>query len=93
PIGQLDGGHIFRGLFKDYQKYFGYATLFIMFLASIYYPPWLIFLLLIVFLGGVVHPPPLNDVIPLDKKTLVIGIISVLIFILCFIPVPFLVVH
>ncbi|RLF64563.1 MAG: hypothetical protein DRN30_05370, partial [Thermoplasmata archaeon] len=56
PIGQLDGGHIFRGLFKDYQKYFGYITLFIMFLASIYYPPWLIFLLLIVFLGGVVHP-------------------------------------
>ena len=93
PIGQLDGGHIFRGLFKDYQKYFGYATLFIMFIAAIYYPPWLIFLLLIVFLGGVVHPPPLNDVVPLDKKTLFIGIIAVIIFVLCFIPVPFLVVH
>jgi len=88
PIGQLDGGHVLRALLGKYQRYAAYATLMIMVFFSIYYPTWLIFIMLIVLLGGVTHPPPLNDIVPLDMKSKIIGIIAVILLILCFVPVP-----
>ncbi len=91
PIGQLDGGHVLRALLGKYQRYAAYATLMIMVFFSIYYPTWLIFIMLIVLLGGVTHPPPLNDIVPLDIKSKIIGIIAVILLILCFVPVPIMV--
>ncbi len=88
PIGQLDGGHVARALFGDKQRLV--AILFVIFLAIfiILYPPWIFFLLIVFFLGGFTHPPPLNDITKLGKKAKIVAIIAVILFILTFIPLP-----
>ncbi len=52
------------------------------------YPGWLLFGFLIGRVLGIYHPPALHDA-PLDTKRKLIGWLSLLIFILCFSPTPF----
>ncbi len=84
PAGQLDGGHIFRAFLGKYQKYAGIAAIFIMILTG-----WFFFAIIIIFMIGVVHPPPLNDDSELDLKRKLLFFVAVAILILCFIPFPF----
>ncbi len=88
PIGQLDGGHVARALFGDKQRLV--AILFVIFLALfiIFYPSWIFFLLIVFFLGGFTHPPPLNDLTKLGKKAKIVAIIAIILFILTFVPLP-----
>jgi membrane-associated protease RseP (regulator of RpoE activity) len=37
---------------------------------------------------GVGHPPPLNDVTPLDGRRRLLAVLTMLIFLLVFVPVP-----
>ena len=48
---------------------------------------WLVWAML-TFLLGVAHPPPLNDLTPLDPRRRVLGMVVLLIFVLVFVPVP-----
>lgn len=84
PAGQLDGGHIFRAVLGEKQKYVGWAAVFIMILTG-----WIFFALIIIFLMGVWHPPPLNDDTEIDKKRKLLFIVAVIILLLCYIPYPF----
>ncbi len=90
PAGQLDGGHIARALLGDKARYASYATVIVMITLSIItqYYGWMIFILLIMFLG-MRHPPPLNDMTRLDVKRKGIGVFAMVMFILCFVAVPF----
>ena len=83
PAGQLDGGHIFRAVLGDKQKYAGWAAIFIMIFTG-----WLFFAIVILFLIGMRHPPPLNDDTELDMKRKLLFFVAILILILCFIPYP-----
>jgi len=88
PIGQLDGGHIIYALFKDKSSYF--FIIFYTFLAAIclfYYAGWLLFIIILAVLRK--HPPTIYDHVPLDTKRKVIGILTLIIFVLAFTPVPF----
>ena len=89
PAGQLDGGHVFRALFRDRSRYVSYAA--VIFLALIgfltLYLGWLLFAGLIILLG-VRHPPPLNDVSPLGLRRYVIGALVVAVLIGGFVLVP-----
>ncbi len=87
PAGQLDGGHIMRALLGEKQKYVSMAALLGMIFAGFFFSGWLIFALLIMFMGTR-HPPPLNDVTPLDNRRKLIGIIAIILFVICFVPVP-----
>jgi len=87
PIGQLDGGHIARALLGEKAKYVGYAALAMLFIFGLVYPGWLLFALIVVFLG-IRHPPPLNDITPLDTKRKVVGIVAFLILAVSITPVP-----
>jgi membrane-associated protease RseP (regulator of RpoE activity) len=89
PAGQLDGGHIFRALFGNYAKYFGYATVIAMVAISWVtgYWGWVLFIgFIILFLN---HPPPLNDISPLPPSRLVVGVGAMLMLAVCFVPAPF----
>lgn len=84
PAGQLDGGHIFRAFLGKKQKYASIAAIFIMILTG-----WFFFAIIIIFMIGVTHPPPLNDDTELDMKRKLLFFVAVAILILCYIPFPF----
>jgi len=88
PAGQLDGGHIARALLGDKSKYASYgATISLLILGVFYFSGWIMLGFLVLILG-VRHPPPLNDLVRLGKKRLMVGLSVVLVFALCFWPVP-----
>ncbi len=84
PAGQLDGGHIFRAVLGNKQKYAGWIAVIIMIFTG-----WTFFALIIILLMGMMHPPPLNDNTELDNKRKLLFIVALAILILCFIPFPF----
>lgn len=104
PVGQLDGGHVVYALFGQAHRYIArtfYAILLVMGIYGILsmvwnlppewpqgWPGWLVLALLLTILGRD-HPPPYFGHIPLNRSRRVIGYLSLLVFILCFTPVPF----
>ncbi len=83
PAGQLDGGHIFRAVFGEKQKYIGWAAVGIMVFTG-----WIFFAIIIIFMMGMMHPPPLNDDTDLDIKRKLLFIVALAMLILCYIPYP-----
>lgn len=89
PMGQLDGGHIVRGVFGERAKQISLGFIFILLILSFTtgFLTYLFFVLL-VFLFGMIHPPPLDDVSPLRGKQRVVALTALLLFLLSFHPVP-----
>lgn len=89
PVGQLDGGHIMRGILGDRSKYVSMGAMVMMVVLGIItgFTTYIFFAILILFLGAR-HPPPLDDISPLSKRQWVIAGISLLIMTLTFHPVP-----
>jgi len=83
PAGQLDGGHIFRAFLGEKQKYAGWIAVFIMIFTG-----WFFFAIIIVFMMGMLHPPPLNDATKLDTNRKLLFFVALAILILCYIPYP-----
>jgi membrane-associated protease RseP (regulator of RpoE activity) len=89
PAGQLDGGHVARAVLKENHRYASFATvLFLAGLTFFGFGNWLILLLLLIFLIGTQHPPPLNEYISLDAKRKALALLALIIFILSFTPTP-----
>lgn len=89
PIGQLDGGHIAYALFGKWHFYISrFILLSVAVVGVIYWYGWLIWTVLLLFLG-VDHPPIMIWESRLDSGRKVIGILSFIIFLLTFTPVPF----
>ncbi|MFQ5949416.1 MAG: site-2 protease family protein, partial [Nitrospiria bacterium] len=91
PIGQLDGGHIAYALLGPKQRYVSIGMIFILFvLGTKGWPGWFVWAVLTTFLG-VRHPPTVDEASPLTLRLQLMGWGSLLLFILTFMPVPFLV--
>ena len=94
PVGQLDGGHIAYALFGDRARLFYWpvlAALVILVALTMIFtgiPAWLLFVALLFFLGRI-YAVPLDDVTPLDGRRRLIAIISLILFFLVFVPIPF----
>jgi membrane-associated protease RseP (regulator of RpoE activity) len=89
PIGQLDGGHVAYALLGEKQnKISKYVFLALLALGVFGWQGWLFWSLLL-FIMGFRHPPPMDWWVPLDRKRKIIGWLTVAIFALTFIPVPF----
>jgi membrane-associated protease RseP (regulator of RpoE activity) len=94
PSGQLDGGHaMFAALGERVHAWTGKIAFVVMAVLSIlgmliYQSPsgFLIAILLGVMMR-IPHPPPWDNT-PLDAKRKVIAVVTLLIFILCFVPFP-----
>jgi len=87
PAGQLDGGHIARALLGDKARYLSYVAAGLLVVMSLFYPAWLLFALIIFFLG-LQHPPPLNDISGLDLRRMMVGGLAFVILLVTFVPVP-----
>lgn len=88
PIGQLDGGHVIYGILGPNSKYIYRIALIGFAINAAFYPPWVIFFILLLSFGFN-HPPPLNDVEPLDRKRKILGALTFFVFFISFIPFPF----
>jgi len=83
PAGQLDGGHVFRAILGEKQRYAGWAAVVVMIFTG-----WWFFAFLIIFLMGTMHPPPLNDDTKIDTKRQLLFLVAIAILLLSFIPYP-----
>ena len=89
PVGQLDGGHIAYALFGNRAKYISFAAFAVLILLNVFSLNYLVWTILIFFIVRFKHPPTENDHIPLTKGRIVLGWLGYIIFVLSFIPVPF----
>ncbi len=91
PIGQLDGGHIVYSLFgRKIHKAVSLISFFGLILLSLLSwptPSYLLFAIIVFFLG-LEHPPLYFESIKPDFKRYLLGVVSLLVFILTFIPIP-----
>ncbi|MBI5049854.1 MAG: site-2 protease family protein [Nitrospirae bacterium] len=89
PVGQLDGGHIAYALFGEKQVWIARFIIILLFILGLtYWEGWIMWALLLLIIGHK-HPPVVYPEIQLDRKRRLTGILSFLIFIVTFIPVPF----
>jgi len=88
PAGTLDGGHIVYALFgSKVKKIFPYLVGLLVALGFVWSGWWLWALLL--FWLGRVNAEPLDQITTLDAPRRFMGVVMVIIFILVFMPVPF----
>ncbi len=89
PVGQLDGGHILYSLIGHRAKALYYPILIALFLLAVTVSPlWFLWVALL-FLFGQVHAVPLDAITKLDPRRRLISIVSLVIFVLIFMPIPF----
>ncbi|MFQ5657627.1 MAG: site-2 protease family protein [Candidatus Methylomirabilales bacterium] len=89
PIGQLDGGHIAYALLGRQSEKLAFLTAIVLaFLGYYFWPGWYLWAFL-AFMLGFKHPPPMNDVTPLDpgRRLLAFGAFILLLALLT--PAPF----
>ena len=89
PIGQLDGGHTIYAVFAAKSRFvaaMAFAGLvFITIFISLNY----ILFVILLWVFRVRHPPTMNDSIPLTPSRRIVAGMLLLVFVLCFTPVPF----
>jgi membrane-associated protease RseP (regulator of RpoE activity) len=102
PVGQLDGGHITYTMFGEENSYkfsvIAFLILFVLGLAGIVngtlelgldigWGGWLFWALILYFIIKLKHPP-VPDPVPLSKGRMLLGYLSLFIFVISFSPAP-----
>ncbi len=89
PIGQLDGGHVVYALFGPKAARIVSLVSFCLLLVLGYFmwPGWLVFAVLVLILG-LKHPSPYDPYTRLDGSGKLIGVLSIILFVVTFMPVP-----
>jgi membrane-associated protease RseP (regulator of RpoE activity) len=91
PAGQLDGGHILYAVAARRHRQVSFAVaLLLVPLAVKFWAGWLVWAVLLVAIGFR-HPPLIDRWEPLDRRRRILSGIALAIFILCFMPAPFVV--
>jgi membrane-associated protease RseP (regulator of RpoE activity) len=90
PAGQLDGGHIAYAVFGRRADLISKGVfLALLLMAPLTWPGWYIWAFMLLFVIRLRHPPIWDpDPGPLDRKRLLVAILSLVIFILTFMPNP-----
>jgi len=87
PLGQLDGGHVVLSLFGKRAQQLYLPTLGLFLVLSLFNSMWLLWTLLLFFLGRV-YAVPMDTITPLDSRRRWVGYVTLLIFVLVFVPNP-----
>lgn len=88
PVGQLDGGHIIYALFPDKHNMIGKLFFAGLFPLGYFWPGWFFWAIMIALMGF--KTAPLNEEFDeLEPAHKALGVISLVIFVLTFIPIPF----
>jgi membrane-associated protease RseP (regulator of RpoE activity) len=89
PIGQLDGGHVAYVLFGEKARalYWPIMIAMVALMLITFTPTWLLLVVLLFFFGRT-YAEPLDQVTELDTKRKIIAVLTLLLFVILFIPVP-----
>lgn len=91
PAGQLDGGHILYAVASERHRQTSFAVaLLLVPLAVKFWAGWLIWAVLLVAIGFR-HPPLIDRWEPLGQRRRILSGVALAVFILCFMPAPFVV--
>ncbi len=89
PLGQLDGGHIAYAVFGEKQTLIARIVIGVLIILGITtWEGWIVWAFLLIIIGYK-HPPVVYPEVPLDSRRKRIGILSFIVFIITFTPVPF----
>ncbi len=88
PIGQLDGGHIVFALSPKQHKWMGHLFFAALFPLGYFWTGWFFWAVMIV-LVGFKTAPLLDETEELGTSHRVLGVVSIAIFLVTFIPIPF----
>ena len=88
PAGTLDGGHVIYGLFGEKARKGFPFIIGILAILGIFWSGWWLWALLLFWLGRV-NAEPLDQITTLDPPRRLLGYIMILVFLLVFMPVPF----
>jgi Zn-dependent protease len=91
PLSQLDGGHIAYGLTGRWQKPLGLVALLGLIGLSLYWSPWLIWVVITLLVGGWrwTHPSVMCPERPVPAGRRLVGLFCIAVFVGTFVPVPF----
>ncbi len=89
PVGQLDGGHVVRGLLGRRAKFVFVPVMAGLVGLALYNPLWWAFVILLLLILLRRRMPPVDDTRPLGAGRIALGILALVIFVLCFTPRPF----
>jgi len=94
PVGQLDGGHGVFAVFGKTAHYWIARGVFVAMVALSLLgwlwhgsPAWFLFVVLLLVMLRVGHPQP-QQMEPLGLPRIIIGIVTLIVFVLCFLPFP-----
>jgi membrane-associated protease RseP (regulator of RpoE activity) len=91
PFGQFDGGHMAYATIGDRSRYLSIATIAGATLMCFVSSNWILMTIMMfamLRLVGLRHPPVLIEHEPLGAGRYVIAVLVVLIFVVCFMPIP-----
>ncbi len=90
PVGTLDGGHVVYGLFGDKARKAFPFIIFLLIVLGFFWSGWWMWAVLLFWLGRV-HAEPLDQITTLDASRRGLALLMIIIFLLVFMPVPFVV--
>jgi membrane-associated protease RseP (regulator of RpoE activity) len=87
PIGQLDGGHVTYALLRERARLISRIGSWVC-VALVYFgPSWILWAVLVRVLGRR-HPATLDDSEPVGRGRVLVGIVALVVFVLCFVANP-----
>lgn len=87
PIGQLDGGHVTYALLRQRAGQISRVGSWVC-VALVYFgPSWILWAVLVRVLGRR-HPSTMNDWAPVGRGRVLVGLLSLAVFVICFVPNP-----
>ena len=91
PIGQLDGGHISYAVLGPRSTYVTFATVAVVAGLAYFASSWIVWTLLTIAMlvvFGPRHPRVFDEDVPLDRTRLLLALLALAMFFLCFTPAP-----
>lgn len=89
PIGQLDGGHVMYTLFGQWAWYIALGAFGTLIFLGMTVFPSLIFFAFLALMTGLRHPPPGDDITPLNRGRRWLGYATIVLFFLIGTATPF----
>jgi membrane-associated protease RseP (regulator of RpoE activity) len=87
-MGQLDGGHVVYAVAAHLHRRVAWLTFLAACALGYWWLGWLVICFLVLVVMGLRHPPVVDAEQPLDAGRLRLAAVALVIFVLCFTPMP-----
>jgi len=92
PIGQLDGGHICYAVLGPRSTYVTVLSIGVAIALAAYFSSswivWTALMVVMLVMFGPRHPRVFDEHVPLDRTRVILALVALAIFVLCFTPAP-----